>query len=476
MEGFNPFIELLSTPYGKYFYDVNRNEIVSISEKAYNALQIIKGKRIGELDSEDIGTINTIRAMGYLSENRPSEIKHPMTDYIDDLLERKASMLTLQVTQACNLRCSYCVYSDINNDLQRTHSSKHMTLETAKKAVDFLWKHSLDSQSVNIGFYGGEPLLEINLIKNVIEYAEELFMGKQLSFSMTTNATLLNEEIVKYFYKKNVILTISLDGPEEIHDKYRRFAADGKGSFKVVFDNIDRLRKKYPEYFNKVMFNMVINPENNFTYINSFFKEYKYLNLENINTSIVDDSYSMEKIIYSDEFNEKREYHVFLSFLSVLGRIEKEKVSPIALQNVKELISKKKDFGKLQITGDYVSPGGPCIPGQLRLFVSVNGDFYPCEKVSESSEVMNIGNINDGFNMENVKTLLNVGSITSEECKNCWAFTNCFLCAKYADDGNCLNAELRKSYCKNVRYTVREQFLDMIMLDEIASKRGIIYE
>lgn len=476
MEEFNPFIKLLSTPYGKYFYDVNRNEIVPVPEKTYNALQIIKGKRIGELDSEDIEAIDKIKSKGYLSDKHPSEIKHPMLEYADDLLKRKIPMIILQVTQSCNLRCSYCIYSDIDNDLQRSHSAKHMTFETAKKAVDFLWEHSVDSPSVNIGFYGGEPLLEIELIKKVIEYAEELFAGKRLTFSITTNGTLLSEDIIEYFNEKKMQLTISLDGPEEIHDKYRRFAADGKGTFRVIFDNVEKLRKKYPEYFSKALFNMVINPQNDFAYTNSIFKDYDYLKSGNVSPSIVDDSYSMEKTTYSDEFNEHMNYHIFLALLSALERLDQEKVSPIALQNINQVIIKKKDLGKQMTLGDCTAPGGPCVPGQVRLFVSVNGNFYPCERVSESSEVMNIGNINDGFDMKNVKALLNVGSITAEECKNCWAFTNCFLCAKYADDGNCLNPELRKSYCKEVRQTVREQFLDMIALDEVTEERRKICE
>ena len=379
-------------------------------------------------------------------------------------------MLTLQVTQACNLRCSYCVYSDVNNDLQRAHSAKRMTLEMAKKAVDFFWEHSIDSPSVNIGFYGGEPLLEMQLIKNVIEYAEKMFLGKELSFNITSNGTLLNEDIIEYFIEKNVKLTISLDGPKEIHDKYRRFAANGKGSFEVVFDNINILRKKYPEYFNTIIFNMVVNPQNDFTYTNTFFQENDYLKSGNVSASIVDDLYSMEKIIYSDDFNEKLDYHMFLALLNSLGRVEHESIFPIAMENILQIIDKKKSMGKLQTLGDCIAPGGPCIPGQLRLFVSIDGNFYPCERVSESSEVMNIGNIDEGFNMDNVKALLNVGSITAEECKNCWAFTHCYLCAKYADDGNCLNSELRKAYCEEVRYNIKEQFLNMIVLDEVEGK------
>ena len=74
-----------------------------------------------------------------------------------------------------------------------------MDFNTAKKAIDFLWEHSSDSSSLDIGFYGGEPLIAIDLIKKVIDYSEKLFVGKEIGFTITTNATLLSEDIIHYF-------------------------------------------------------------------------------------------------------------------------------------------------------------------------------------------------------------------------------------------------------------------------------------
>jgi len=465
-----PFIKLLSTPRGKYIYDVNRDEIVSVSEKAYHALQIIVGNKKGELDEEDTEIIEFFKSMGYLSDNHPSEIKHSKLDYIDDYLDRKIAKMTLQLTQACNLRCSYCVYSDINNESQRTHSAKRMSFETAKKAVDFLWEHSVDSQSVNIGFYGGEPVIEFNLMKQVVEYAEELFFGKRITFSITTNGTLFNDEIIEYLVKHDINLAVSLDGPEEIHNKSRRFAANGQGSFQMVSENMERLRKQFPEYYNRVLFSMVVNPQNDFNSINTIFTDYDYMNSANVSPSIIDDIYSMEKVSYSDKFNEKMNYHLFLAFLSKLGRVDGSKVSPIALQEINQLNDKKANMGKSGKLSDSMAPGGPCIPGHLRLLVNTEGNFYPCERVSESSEVMNIGNADDGFNIENAKALLNVASITAEKCRDCWALIHCNLCAKQADDGNCLNPDQRLSYCDGVKDTVKEQLLDMIALEEACNE------
>lgn len=125
------------------------------------------------------------------------EVRHVYADYLDVFLTRKLAKITLQLTQNCNFRCKYGIYSETHNLRQRSHSTERMTFETAKKAIDFLWKHSVDSPDVNIGFYGGEPLLEFPLLKKAVKYSERLFEGKNLTFSVTTNGTLLNDEIIR---------------------------------------------------------------------------------------------------------------------------------------------------------------------------------------------------------------------------------------------------------------------------------------
>lgn len=82
----------------------------------------------------------------------------------------------MQVTQNCNLRCQYCVYS--GSYINRVHNNKRMSVEVAKQAIDFLVKHSENSKEISIGFYGGEPLLEVPLIREVVDYAEGVFSGK----------------------------------------------------------------------------------------------------------------------------------------------------------------------------------------------------------------------------------------------------------------------------------------------------------
>ncbi|MFZ3070522.1 MAG: radical SAM protein [Anaerolineaceae bacterium] len=135
-----------------------------------------------------------------------------------------------------------------------------MTWKVAKRALDFLWEHSIDSGEVNVGFYGGEPLLEFPLIQKVVGYSKYLFWGKQLTFSITTNGTLLNPEIILFFQEHNFSLGISLDGPKEINDRNRVFA-NGKGTFDSVLHNINLLsvnRVKPPAFRQAVLTPVVI--------------------------------------------------------------------------------------------------------------------------------------------------------------------------------------------------------------------------
>ena len=103
-----------------------------------------------------------------------------------------------------------------------------MSLETAKKAILFYREHSRDKDRAIIGFYGGEPLLAFPLIVESVKYAEEIFAGVDISFNITTNATLLTDEIIDFLLDHHFKLTFSLDGPNEVQDKNRIFA-NGSG-------------------------------------------------------------------------------------------------------------------------------------------------------------------------------------------------------------------------------------------------------
>ena len=102
--------------------------------------------------------------------------------------------------------------------------------------------------------------------------------------------------------------------------------------------------------------------------------------------------------------------------------------------------------------------------------MDVEGNLFPCERVSEKSSVMKIGDVYSGFDYLKVKNIINIGKLTSDECKKCWAFPQCTICARNADGGNCLSAERKLMYCNKSRLAAYYDLKTMIMLDEIQDK------
>lgn len=197
-----PFIKLFETVEAYYVFDVNTTSIIRIDENLYKTLEKIIAKEISysQMDSISMKKVEKLKAQGFLKDcNTNVEIKHAAADQIEDYMKNNVHQLILQVTQNCNLRCKYCVYS--GSYVNRVHTKKRMSIETAKKAVDFYHKHNSNLENGLISFYGGEPLLEIKLIREIIDYSNKVFEGKKVKYNMTTNATLLTDEIVDFLYE-----------------------------------------------------------------------------------------------------------------------------------------------------------------------------------------------------------------------------------------------------------------------------------
>lgn len=460
-----PFIHPFSTAGGCYIYDVNKNGIIGVSKETYKYLS---GKT-DELNSVAELEISKMLKKGFLSDKKIKNIMHPASKSLEYILDSALEKITLQVTQQCNLRCEYCIYSGESGNYQnRSHQSKKMSIELARKGIDFLIAHSQDSNRLNIGFYGGEPLLEFELIKKCVEYAKEQAEGKEVSFSMTTNATLLSEEIIKYLSENDILLTISLDGPKEIHNKNRKFAGSGTGSFDKIMESMEILKERYPEYFRNILFNVVMDPTADYKCISEFFVSYDTVRDAYKMVSLPSTQYSEDTVTMGEKFRVDYNYEFFEIFLYKLGRLEKKHVSNLNLAYFERLISTYHEK-RTPTSGlyDYGHPGGPCIPGQRRLFMDVDGVFYPCERVSEISDVMKIGTLESGFDLEKCMKILNIGKITEQSCINCWAFRYCTQCAPFADDTKDLTAEKRLRQCVSTKRDVEEQLKDYCTLLEL---------
>jgi uncharacterized protein len=152
------------------------------------------------------------------------------------------STIVLNVNTGCNLSCSYCY----KEDLDTPSKGRKMAFETAVQSIDLLLKESPDRESYNIVFFGGEPLSNIGLIREVVDHAEPRFaaLGKAVNFTLTTNATLLNEEVVDWLDAHRFGLTVSMDGPKALHDKNRK-TVGGKGSYDAVAAKARMLLARY---------------------------------------------------------------------------------------------------------------------------------------------------------------------------------------------------------------------------------------
>lgn len=445
----NIVIHLFETYRHFYLYDVNSNMVVEIGKILYDKL------KQGIYDSD----IDKLRKRGLLLERKKFEMRHPFDEQLESVLDRNLKSMTLQVTKNCNLRCKYCVYSGSYSN--RVHSNERMSMEVALDAIDFFLEHSIDSESIDLGFYGGEPMLEFPLVKNCIEYMEENKGNKDVKYSLTTNATLLTDDMIDFFKRYGVEVTISLDGPKEIHNSNRITATSGQGSYERVIQSLKKIENRWEQCRTKVNFNSVMSPEYGFGIYSNFFENTNFIKDFSAVVNLPSSTYTSEVKKMSNKFVEEFNYELFKFYFSMVRQDSQIKTTKIVRQHYQRLVDDIHDCLKVEV-GDikYDHHSGPCVVGRHRLFVDTNGKMFPCERVSETSEVMNIGNIYKGFEVKKVRQLLNIGKITESECKKCWAFRFCTICAMKADCGNKLSAEQKLKYCDNVRASVEDQLKD----------------
>lgn len=236
----------IKTLLGHYIYDANRNEILAVSKDLFNYISEVQAGKVCHASYKSDQEFQLLQSCGYCCDSPLQDIAYPSIDLLKVKLERNIRMLTLQLTQSCNFRCDYCIYSG-NSSYNRAHSHNSMSISTAKHAIEFFKMHSIDNSNPVVAFYGGEPLLRFNEIKLITQYAEQVFEGKHISFRITTNCSLLSEEMVKFFFDSGheFYLLISLDGPQQIHDKSRHYA-NGKSSYQTVIDNVHMVLDSHP--------------------------------------------------------------------------------------------------------------------------------------------------------------------------------------------------------------------------------------
>lgn len=468
--------KLFNTDEKYYFLDTGTGKVACINEYTHDILSCILECENPEQslqalpDSDEY--LNAIEELkeAILEENILSApIVETLTGdaalYLNQIIMDGLQNVTLEVTEQCNLRCKYCIYQGEHTEY-RKFSAKKMQWETAKAAIDYLKEHSGHTENPHIGFYGGEPLLNFELIKRAVQYAKAIF-DKELFFALTTNATLVTKEIAEFFAGNEINLIISLDGPKELHDANRVFA-DGSGSFEKTRAGIEKLVQAYTACQNadKLGFNIVVSGpdyEKDYDDIQHFFDTADWIP-ENvlITTSTVDHDpkdgdyvlpQSAEDINYMKyafepnyEWEKKhRDQPKGKRGLIVDGAIDK---GMLAIHKRLLLDKPAEKYGM----------NGCCVPGQRRIYVTADGRFLLCEKVGN---IPDIGNIQTGLDAKRIRKVYveDFIAVATQYCKNCWAINLCSLCYVncYDEDGTHFNYRHRS--CMSERKYIMENLI-----------------
>lgn len=314
--------------------------------------------------------------------------------------------ICLNVSHDCNLRCEYCFASKGDFKCKR----ELMSLETAKKAVDFLIEKSEGIRNLEMDFFGGEPLMNFNVVKSTVEYARSLEKeyNKNFRFTITTNGILLDDEKIDFINKEMYDVVLSLDGRKEINDKFR-VTKTKNGSYDIVLPKF----KKLVEGRNEKQYYV----RGTYTTENLDFSE-DVLHLYNLGFNEI----SMEPALSKEEFS----YAIDESSLNEILK-EHEKLC-------KKLIELKKNGEKINFFNFNINlDDGPCISKRLKgcgfgndyVAITPNGNIYPCHQlVGEEKFIM--GNVNLGtFNLELKNEFLKLSVYHKDECKKCWAKFYC---------------------------------------------------
>ncbi|MDR2656016.1 MAG: Cys-rich peptide radical SAM maturase CcpM [Oscillospiraceae bacterium] len=469
-----PIFKTFCTLDGYYVYDRNTNSILTVDKQDFVSLQKFENKQTDENINQ---VIQRFQNAGYLLPSVIKTIQHPETRDLCEHIQRKTEQITLQITQNCNLRCDYCPYSGGYEN--RSHSNRRMSFEMAQKCIDYLISHSCENDKVALGFYGGEPLLEIQLIKDCVKYIQNNYSEKDINLTITTNGTLLTADIMDFLVAANFNIMLSMDGNKDVHDRHRKFI-NGQGTYDKVMRNLLYIKNNYPEYYHKITINTVISQDVDFKCVNSFYNTDDVVSCYSPKYSIVNTYNAKNYVNYNESFVITERYEHLKALLWLAGKLDEDRVSKLFIIEkaaVKRTHDLLKSAGALS---EVCHPGGPCLPGARRPFVDVNGNIYPCERVSENSGIMKIGTIEKGIDIDKAKTLLNVGAISADVCSNCWGLIHCTQCAAAADGTQKLSRRLRLSRCSGVLADILEKFKIYCFLLEqgydFENQGGLAYE
>jgi radical SAM protein with 4Fe4S-binding SPASM domain len=340
----------------------------------------------------------------------------------------------LVITEYCNLGCSYCYEKGY-------HNKNKMSIDIAKKTIDYLYSQAVSSNSkdVSITFFGGEPMLNYDVIETIYEYGNSIFKDDiKLILSIITNGTILTDKHYDLFQKmikdNNFSVQLSIDGPEHVQDIYRN-KKDGTSSFKEISENIQKYKKLFENNTNGLNVHGVLGKET-LPYLYESFLFFKDSNLNNIwfipaaNIDWTDDDVK----IYDEQ----------------MGIITKYLVDKKDVNQIKAFAPLSKAFD-----GRFTRP---CGLGSGYVTINHKGDIYPCHQFYfNTKDDIKCGNIFDGADNDRLRMFQCFDNSDLTNCLGC-NHSNCYRCvAANYEKFKTPFTQIRDNYCEMMKIDAKYQ-------------------
>lgn len=322
-------------------------------------------------------------------------------------IESPIKAMCLHIAHDCNLRCKYCFASTGDFGTGRTL----MDFETGRRAIDFLIENSGDRKFLELDFFGGEPTLNFDVVKQVVEYArsKEEENNKKFRFTITTNGVHLTDDMIDFINKEMYNVVLSIDGRKEVNDRMR-VRVDGSGSYDKIMPNFEKLVSK--------------RPKDKDWYVRGTYTKYNLDFSEDI-MHLYEQGF--EQISVEPVMADPKEPYAITE--ADLPKIFKE------YENLAEKIKKIRDEGKFINFFHFMIDldQGPCAIKRLRgcgsgneyVSITPDGDIYPCHQFVGIEE-FKMGNLYSGtFNKEMKNMFASAHVYSKPECKKCWAKFYC---------------------------------------------------
>lgn len=394
--------------------DVNSGAVHVVDEIAYDVIALYKEKTkdqiIDELadkySKEDVA--DTYDEVTELEQEEQLFTEDIYENYMMDFKKRKTVVkaLCLHIAHDCNLACKYCFAEEGEYHGRRAL----MSFEVGKKALDFLIANSGSRRNLEVDFFGGEPLMNWQVVKDLVAYGreQEKIHDKNFRFTLTTNGVLLNDDIMEFVNKEMGNIVLSIDGRKEVHDKMRPFRK-GAGSYDLIVPKF----KSTAESRNQTDYYV----RGTYTHHNLDFSE-DVTHLADLGFKQI----SVEPVVAPPE----EDYAIQEADLEQL-KAEYDKLAVEMIKRRKE----GKDFNFFHFMIDL--EGGPCVAKRLSgcgsgteyLAVTPWGDFYPCHQFVGNEEFL-MGNVDEGIVNTELRDEFKLCNVyAKEKCRNCFAKFYC---------------------------------------------------